>query len=52
MEMVRKELKGMKDLLIEKAKKNMTGKVKEMKKRGGTIKRNDNGSIPQSRDRS
>ena len=30
--MVRKEMKEMRDLLIEKLEKSMTGKVKEMEK--------------------
>ena len=32
MVMVRKEMKEMRDLLIEKLEKSMTGKVKEMEK--------------------
>ena len=51
MVMVRKEIKEMRDLLIEKVEKSMAGKLKEMGKEcAGTSKRNDDGSTPENGD--
>ena len=52
MVMARKEMKEMRNLLVEKVEKSMRGKVKEMEKNvvEQLSKRNDDGSIPESGD--
>ena len=50
--MVRKEMKEMKDLLIEKVEKSVEGKVGDGNECGRTSKRNDDGSTTENGDRS